>query len=229
MVSTTAAVYERLLARKRTRRVGWSRRTFKRAFDALLAGFGLVGASPLCLLIALCIKLEDGGPIFYCQLRVGRGGEPFRVVKFRSMVRDAERLTGAVWASADDPRITRVGRLLRATALDELPQLWNIFKGDMSFVGPRPERPEFVERFRSEIHEYTRRFVVRPGLTGIAQIFAQYDSPPRRKLRYDLLYLRRQGFWLDFKLILLSFFITLRAKWEHRGTKFPRVSRARLG
>jgi lipopolysaccharide/colanic/teichoic acid biosynthesis glycosyltransferase len=193
----------------------------KRALDVLLSGLGLALSGPVWLLVAAAIKLEDGGPVFYGQARVAQGGGgTFRVIKFRSMVPNAERMTGAVWAAAADPRVTRVGRFLRATALDELPQLLSIFKGDMSFVGPRPERPEFVRDFAKEIPRYQERFRVRPGLTGLAQIYGQYDSPPGRKLRYDLLYVRRQGFRLDLKLIALSFWITFRGRWERRGRKF---------
>ena len=192
----------------------------KRLFDCGLAGAGLLTALPLWGIIALAIKLEDCGSVFYRQARVGAGGRRFTVLKLRSMIRDAEKKTGAVWASEYDTRITRVGRVLRATALDELPQLWNILKGEMSFVGPRPERPELVTGFREKIADYDQRFAVRPGLTGLAQIYGKYDSHPRDKLRYDLLYIRRQSLWLDVKLILLSGWITLRGKWEHRGRKF---------
>lgn len=192
----------------------------KRGFDLLVSAVGLLCSAPLWVLIALAIKLEDWGPVFYSQTRMGRRGRIFRLLKFRSMVRDAERLTGAVWAEANDSRATRVGNFLRATALDELPQLLCILKGDMSFVGPRPERPEFVQRFRQEIAGYSKRFLVPPGLTGVAQIYGQYDSSPRHKLRYDLLYIKTQSFRLDLKLIALSFWITFRGKWEARGRKF---------
>ena len=192
----------------------------KRALDIMLSGLGLVLSAPLWAVISLAIKLEDGDGIVYGQERMGKGGQVFRVLKFRSMVRDAERETGAVWASENDARITRVGRFLRAIALDELPQLLNIVRGDMSFVGPRPERPELVARFREHISGYDSRFVVQPGLTGLAQIYGRYDSHPRDKLRYDLLYIRKRSFCLDLKLIVLSFWITLRGKWEYRGRKF---------
>jgi len=119
----------------------------KRLFDILLSSFGLIGSSPLWLLFASAIKLEDRGPVFYKQKRMGKNGRIFKALKFRSMIPDAEKHTGAVWASENDPRVTKVGRILRATAMDELPQLWNIFRGDMSFVGPRAERPELVEQF----------------------------------------------------------------------------------
>jgi lipopolysaccharide/colanic/teichoic acid biosynthesis glycosyltransferase len=173
----------------------------------------------LWILIPLLIWFEDRGPVFYTQERVGRNGRVFRVYKFRSMVPDAEKQTGAVWASEHDPRVTKTGRILRATAMDELPQLWNILKGDMSFVGPRAERPELVEKFAKEIRNYRRRFEVRPGLTGVAQVYGRYDTPPRNKLRYDLLYVKNQSLLLDIKLILLSVWITLKGKWESRQKK----------
>lgn len=192
----------------------------KRLLDIGLSLLGLCLAFPVGLLIALAVKLEDLGSILYGQERVGQGGRRFRILKFRSMVPDAERATGIVWASENDPRVTRVGRWLRATALDELPQLLNILKGDMSFVGPRAERPEWIERLTKQLPAYDARHIVRPGLTGLAQVYAKYDSSDRQKLRYDLLYIRRQSLWLDVKLILLSFWITLRGKWEARARKF---------
>jgi lipopolysaccharide/colanic/teichoic acid biosynthesis glycosyltransferase len=198
----------------------------KRLFDVLLAGLGLVGSLPLWVVIAILIKLDDGGPVFYGQNRVGRGGRPFRSWKFRSMVFDSDRRFGPLPAATDDARITRVGRLLRATAMDELPQLWNIFVGDMSFVGPRALAPAEIEAEGSGVPErlekipgYEARHRVRPGLTGIAQIYASRDLPRRQKFRLDLLYIRRRTFWLDCRLVAVSFWITLRARWEHRGRK----------
>jgi lipopolysaccharide/colanic/teichoic acid biosynthesis glycosyltransferase len=193
--------------------------TSKRLFDVLLAAAGLLFSWPLWMFIAACIKLEDAGPVFYFQKRVGKNGKPFWMAKFRSMIPNAEKGTGAVWASAKDERVTKVGRILRATAMDELPQLWNILKGDISFVGPRAERPEFIEKFRIEIPNYDLRLRIRPGLTGTAQVYGRYDSSPRDKLRLDLLYIQKQTFGLDIKLILLSFWITFHGKWEHRGRK----------
>jgi len=191
----------------------------KRLFDIFLSGIGLIGSSPLWLLFSLSIKLEDRGPIFYTQERVDKNGRVFKAIKFRSMIPDAEKHTGAVWASENDPRVTKVGRILRATAMDELTQLWNIFKGDMSFVGPRAERPELVEQFAKKIKDYNQRFLVTPGLTGMAQVYGSYDTPPQQKLRYDLLYVKKQSFLLDLKLIFLSFWITFRGKWESREKK----------
>jgi rhamnosyl/mannosyltransferase len=199
----------------------------KRALDITLSGAGLIVSAPLWALIALCIKLEDGGPVFYGQERSGLNSRPFRVRKFRSMVPDAEAATGAIQATEHDPRVTRVGRVLRATAMDELPQLWNIFRGDMSFTGPRALRPGEIEAIggdRVELLEdvpgFTLRASVRPGLTGVAQIYAARDIPRRNKFRYDLLYVRRQSLWLDVRLIALSFWITFRGTWESRGKKF---------
>jgi lipopolysaccharide/colanic/teichoic acid biosynthesis glycosyltransferase len=198
----------------------------KRFFDLILSGVGLVGSAPLWALIAAAIKLQDGGPVFFAQARVGRGGRPFRALKFRSMVPDADKRFGAVQASERDPRVTRVGRLLRATAMDELPQLWNIFVGDMSFVGPRPLMPGEVE-VRGDgrlvpldaIAGYAERHSVRPGLTGLTQVYASRDIRREKKFRLDLLYLKRASLWLDLKLIVLSFWITGRGQWETRAPK----------
>ena len=198
----------------------------KRAFDVIVSGAGLLVFAPVSVLIALGIKLEDGGPVFFTQDRVGRDCRVFTAYKFRSMVVDAERLTGAVQATENDPRVTRMGRILRATAFDELPQLWNILRGDMSVVGPRPLRPGEADTTAdgallplSAIPGYEARHRVRPGLTGIAQVYAPRDLPRTGKFRYDLLYQRRAGFCLDLRLILQSFWITARGRWEDRGRK----------
>lgn len=198
----------------------------KRLFDMVVAGAGLIVLSPIALLIAIAIKLDDGGPVFFSQDRVGLGGRVFPAFKFRSMVVDAERHTGAVQATAGDPRITRVGHLLRATAFDEMPQLWNILRGDMSVVGPRPLRPGEADTTAGgvllpleAVPGYQARHRVRPGLTGLAQIYAPRDLPRTGKFRYDLLYQRRASLWLDVRLILLSFWITVRGRWEDRDSK----------
>jgi lipopolysaccharide/colanic/teichoic acid biosynthesis glycosyltransferase len=198
----------------------------KRTFDAMLAAIGLIASAPLWALIAVAIKLEDGGPVFFPQGRVGRGGRVFEALKFRSMRPDAEALTGPVQATEDDPRVTRVGRVLRATAMDELPQLWNILAGDMSFVGPRPLRPGEVEVRGDgrviplrDVPGYAQRHGVRPGLTGLTQVYAPRDIPRASKFRLDLLYLKHASFCFDMKLILLSFWITGRGEWETRGRK----------
>jgi lipopolysaccharide/colanic/teichoic acid biosynthesis glycosyltransferase len=199
----------------------------KRALDVLLSGAGLVVSAPLWGLIALAIKLEDRGPVFYTQSRVGIGGRSFEARKFRSMIPNAEQGVGPVQAVERDPRVTRTGRLLRATAMDELPQLWNIFRGDMSFVGPRALRPEEIEvdaRGRriplDAIPGFAERITVVPGLTGIAQIYARRDVSRRQKFRFDRLYIRRQSLFLDVRLILVSFWITFRGTWEARERKY---------
>jgi len=199
----------------------------KRTFDVLLSGAGLVASSPLWALVAAAIKLETPGPVFYTQARVGEGGRVFQALKFRSMVQDAEAGVGPVQAVADDPRVTKVGRLMRATAMDELPQLWNIFVGDMSFVGPRALRPEEIEVDASgapvamqAVPGFVERCAVTPGLTGIAQIYARRDLPRRQKFRFDRLYIRRRSFGLDMRLIALSFWITFRGTWEASERKF---------
>lgn len=198
----------------------------KRTLDVGLSGVGLLVSSPIWLLVAAAIKLEDGGSVFYRQERVGQGGRTFDALKFRSMRPDAESSGRAIQAVTNDPRVTRIGRLMRATALDELPQLWNILIGDMSFVGPRALRPQEIETRGNgellsidDIAGSRERQQVRPGLTGIAQIFAPRDITRRNKFRYDRLYIRRQGFWFDLKLILLSFWVTVRGQWEHTGNK----------
>ena len=198
----------------------------KRAFDVALAGLGLALSAPLWAVIAMAVKAGDGGPVFYGQDRVGLGGRRFTSWKFRSMVPDADRRWGPRQAAEGDQRITRVGRLLRATAMDELPQLWSIFVGDMSFVGPRAlvpaeieARPGGVLERLEDMRGYEARHAVVPGLTGLAQVFAPRDIPRRQKFRYDLLYIRRQSFLLDMKLVALSFWITFRGRWERRDRK----------
>ena len=198
----------------------------KRALDGLLASSGILASLPLWAAIATAVKLEDGGPVFFTQERVGLEGRTFTALKFRSMKPDAEAGLGAVQAVDDDRRVTRVGRVLRATAMDELPQLWNILRGDMSFVGPRALRPGEIEGGETEyvpleaVPGYSRRVTVRPGLTGIAQIYAARDLSRRLKFRYDSLYIKRQSLWLDLRLILLSFWISYRGTWEAKGRKY---------
>lgn len=164
----------------------------------------------LWLLIPLAIWLEDRGPIFYSQKRVGKGGRIFSLYKFRSMRVGAEVETGPVWASVHDPRVTHVGRLLRSRALDELPQIWNVLKGEMSLVGPRPERPELVEGY----HLDPERLQIPPGITGLAQIYGGYQASPRNKLRYDRLYMRRMSPLVDIQLLALSVAISLLSRWQ---------------
>jgi sugar transferase (PEP-CTERM system associated) len=177
----------------------------KRAVDLALAGVGLLLAAPLMLLVALAIRLTSPGPVLYHQQRVGQHGRVFTIHKFRSMRVDAEARTGAVWARNDDDRVTPVGRLLRRTRLDELPQLWNVLVGEMSFVGPRPERPEFVAQLTDQIPFYGLRHVVKPGITGWAQVYYTYGASVEdalEKLQYDLFYIKNLSLALDAFILL---------------------------
>ncbi|QIA26696.1 sugar transferase [Thermaerobacter sp. PB12/4term] len=177
-------------------------RAVKRALD--LAGALLLALMffPVLLIVPLLIWLEDRGPVFYRQRRVGRDGRIFELIKFRTMVPDAEKYTGPVWASVNDPRVTRIGKWLRATRLDELPQLFNVLRGDMSLVGPRPERPEMVTEFAARNPLFRAREALKPGITGLAQVFGPYDLDPDSKLTYDLLYIARWGIMLDLMVLL---------------------------
>lgn len=206
-----------------------SRGRYKRSFDiaVLAAAFALL--LPLWLFLAvaipLAIRIEDGGPVFYRQTRLGLGGKPFRLVKFRTMVVDAEAATGPVWAGRRDPRITRVGGVLRRLRFDELPQLGSVLRGEMSLVGPRPERPALAERFASEIPGFGRRLRVRPGIVGLAQAVAGYHASPRRKLRYDNLYIARMSPWLDLRLLVWCVLATIRKEILGDAARAPATPR----
>ncbi len=181
----------------------WARGA-KRAVDMAASLMLVVFTSPLLLLTALLIKLESNGPVFYKQIRVGRGGQHFSIYKFRSMTVDAEK-SGVQWAAGNDARVTRVGRFIRKTRIDEIPQTFNILKGEMSFVGPRPERPEFTHMLAAEIPHYNDRHLVKPGLTGWAQIRYPYGASvedARQKLTYDLYYIKHFSFVLDLFIII---------------------------
>jgi len=190
-------------------------KALKRGFDIVLSILCLILGAPLMLLLSILIKLESRGPVIFKQVRVGEGEKPFNIYKFRSMTVDAEVTTGPVWAMDRDPRITRIGRFIRRFRIDELPQLINILKGDMSFVGPRPERPYFVESLKKEIPYYAVRLTVKPGLTGWAQIRFQYGSSIEdalEKLHYDLFYIKNYSFLLDLVIILKTARIILSGK-----------------
>lgn len=174
----------------------------KRILDIVVSLLGIIVTSPIMIIVVIAIKLSDGGNIFYKQERVTEGNRNFNVLKFRTMVMNAEQLTGPVLAGDDDPRITKIGKILRATRIDELPQFFNILFGDMSVVGPRPERPFFVEQFKEEIPDYKFRTIVKAGLTGLAQVLGKYSTTPEDKVRYDILYVRNYSIFLDLKLIL---------------------------
>lgn len=191
---------------------------WKTPLDYLVLLFAHVLLFPVWLvvwiLVPLAIWLYDRGPVFYTQQRIGKDGVAFEILKFRSMVRDAECLTGPVASFINDTRITPVGRFLRSASLDEVPQVINILRRDMSFVGPRAEQLELHKHILKECPDYWKRLHVLPGLTGIAQVYGRYNTVPRNKLRYDMLYIRRMAPLLDIKLIFMSGWITLRAKWQ---------------
>ncbi|MGH9801517.1 MAG: sugar transferase [Blastocatellia bacterium] len=198
----------------------------KRPLDVALSFLMLLLSAPVSLLLAVVIKLEDGGSVFYRQQRWGRFGKKFSVLKFRTMIAGADQKFGLKQAEENDQRITRIGRLLRATGLDELPQIVNILRGEMSFVGPRALAvgeiiyDEAGKRLEYEqVRGFVERLAVRPGLTSLATIFIPKDSSAWRKFRYDMLYIRRQSFRLDLWLIALSFRISFRGKWETRQKK----------
>jgi len=198
----------------------------KRPFDIFLSLLGLIISLPLWIIIAIAIYLEDRGPIFFSLQLPGRYDKPFRWLKFRTMKHLKGKRHKMIFLE-NDPRVTKVGRILRATAMDELPQLINILKGDMSFVGPRPiDRSEGNPRYKdvSEIPGYEIRRQVRPGLTGIAQVYADKYISPKNKFRYDNLYVKNMSFWLDVKIFLLSLWVTLKMGWERSGRKVKKGS-----
>lgn len=190
-------------------------RACKRAVDVALSLFGLTAFAPFGLLVALAIKMDSPGPVFFRQVRVGEGDKLFELIKFRSMRQDAEKGTGAVWASKNDSRVTRLGRFLRRTRLDEIPQLINVLKGEMSLVGPRPERPEFVRTLKERIPYYSERHFVKPGVSGWAQVRYPYGASVEdavEKLRYDLYYIKNISILLDLKIILKTISVMLRCQ-----------------
>jgi len=190
----------------------------RRAVSIVISLIGLILALPLLPLIMLAIRLDSKGPVFYTQTRVGKAGRVFKVVKFRTMRQDAEAENGPQWAGNGDPRVTRVGKVLRSSRLDEIPQLWCVLKGDMAFVGPRPERPEMIELFSKDIPYYGVRHMVRPGLTGWAQVMYKYGSTVedmREKLQYDLFYIKNASIGLD----LLIMFLTVKTVLLRRGAQ----------
>jgi len=188
---------------------GWNK-TIKRLGDIFISLLALALFLPLFPIIGILIKLDSKGPIFYTQERVGKNEEKYKIYKFRSMYSDAEEKTGPVLATSDDTRRTKLGKKLRQWRLDELPNLFNVLRGHMSLVGPRPERPEFVEQFKNTIPGYHLRFKVRPGITGLAQVNAPYDVPVEIKQLYDILYLNNYSLFLDFKIMLKTILVILR-------------------
>lgn len=199
----------------------WPAADLKRATDLLVSLIAIVVTLPLWALVALLIRLDSPGPILFRQLRVGQGGRLFHILKFRTMVVGAERDTGPVIAGRSDPRVTRVGRWLRAFRLDELPQLINVLRGDMSLVGPRPERPEFVQQFQQQISGYALRHLVRPGITGLAQVRGRYDTPAVDKLRFDLAYIFLWSPLLELKIILQTIAVMLTGTYAESSSDAP--------
>jgi len=179
-------------------------RPIKRAIDIVVAATLLLTCAPFALIIALLVRMESPGPVIFSQERVGLHGRRFRVHKFRTMIANAEAESGPVLSPSGDPRITRLGRIMRKYRIDEWPQFWNVLMGDMSLVGPRPERPEFIEKFIAENPLYERRFLVQPGLTGLAQIHGRYDSDYLHKLRYDLIYINSISPIADARILLAT-------------------------
>ena len=190
----------------------------KRIFDITIAVFSLILLTPLILLIALLLKCTSRGPILFTQTRVGKDGELFEMFKFRTMHVDAEKYTGPVWAKENDPRLIPSGKLLRKIHMDEIPQFINVIQGEMSIIGPRPERPVFVERFKKEIVDYEKRLQVKPGITGLAQVWHKYDETiedVRKKIKYDLLYIKKLCLWTDLRIM----FRTIRVIFTGEGAR----------
>ena len=180
--------------------------------DYSISFIGLLIASPILIVTGIAIKMTSSGPVFYTQVRVGKDGRLFNIIKFRTMRADAEFQSGPVWTKKNDSRITSIGKFLRETHIDELPQLINVLKGDMATIGPRPERPHFVEMLNDEIQGYTRRLAVKPGITGLAQCYCKADetiTDVRRKLRYDVLYIKNRCWRLDMQIIWRTLSLSL--------------------
>lgn len=179
---------------------GW-KLIIKRAFDLIVGLVGFVVSLPIIFIFSILVALTSKGPVFYMQERVGLMGRCFKVIKLRSMYQDAESRTGAVWAKKNDPRITPIGRVMRKTRIDELPQFWNVLKGDMSLVGPRPERPILTEKFSQEFADFPKRLRIIPGITGYAQINGGYDIAPNEKCKLDNYYIEHYSLWFDIKML----------------------------
>lgn len=195
----------------------WEKK-LKRVFDILVSLLILVITSPILIITSIAIKLDSKGPVFFKQERMGQNGKVFNILKFRSMINDAEKYTGPVWSQKDDPRVTRVGKIVRKMRIDEIPQMYNVLKGEMSLVGPRPERPYFVEKLSQEIPYYKRRLKVRPGITGWAQVKHKYDESiedVKVKLRYDLFYIENMSIRMDFKIMLRTILVVLFGKGHY--------------
>ena len=208
--ATEISLFDTPLLLVRRRGLTFTQRTVKRLMDIIISLIALIISSPVLLIVSVAIKLEDSGPVFYKQARVTQGNKEFNILKFRSMIPDAEKEGKSQPAVDNDPRITKVGKIIRATRIDELPQFLNILKGDMSIVGPRPERVEHVQAYRNAIPEFDFRLSVKGGLTGYAQVYGKYNTTPYDKLRLDLMYIENYSLLLDIKLILMTIRIMLK-------------------
>ena len=196
----------------------WEKK-LKRLMDLFISFFILIVTFPINIIIAILVKIDSSGPVFFRQDRIGMNSKKFRIIKFRSMYKDAEKYTGPVWSQKRDPRVTRVGRVIRRLRIDEIPQMYNVLKGEMSLVGPRPERPFFVEKLSEEIPYYKRRLKVRPGITGWAQVKHKYDESiedVKIKLRYDLFYIENMSLRMDFKILSRTIFVVLFGQGHYR-------------
>ena len=199
----------------------------KRLLDLIFVFIGVILFSPILIpmiiIIGICIIIEDGFPVLYSQKRLGFENKEFDLYKFRSMIKDAEKNTGPVWADKNnDPRLTKIGKFIRKYALDEIPQLFNILKGDISLVGPRPERPELFHKFSKLLPNFKKRLLVPQGLTGLAQLIGQYDTSPKNKTRYDLIYIKNKSIFLDIKIIILSVLVSLIGNWQSNSRTWIR-------
>lgn len=201
--------------------ISFVRKTYhiaKRAFDIVLSILAIIILSPLIGIIVILVKCTSKGPIIYSQIRVGKDGRLFNIYKFRTMKVDAEKTTGPIWAGAKDSRITPIGSFLRKTHMDEIPQFVNVLRGEMSVIGPRPERPVFVEQFVKEIPNYSKRLCVKPGITGLAQVWHRYDETiedVKKKIKYDLLYIKKICLWTDIRIL----FRTVRVVFTGEGAR----------
>lgn len=190
----------------------------KRGLDIIISFLSLIICLPIAFLVGLLIFIESGRPIFFFQDRVGKDGKIFKMFKFRSMIKNAEEHTGPVWAKKNDPRITKVGRFIRPGRLDEIPQLLNVIRGEMSLIGPRPERPCFVSELNNHIEDYHKRLRIRPGITGLAQIIHKYDTSiadVKKKIELDLYYIDNLSFVLDMKILIKTIGVMLSGKGAH--------------
>ncbi len=208
--ATDISLFDTPLLLVRRRGLTFTQRFIKRFMDIALSLIVLILTSPVLLIVSLAIKIEDGGPVFYKQARITRGGKIFNILKFRSMIPNAEKDGKSQPAVDNDPRITKIGKIIRATRIDELPQMLNILKGDMSIVGPRPERIEHVQKYSQAIPEFDFRLSVKGGLTGYAQVYGKYNTTPYDKIRLDLMYIENYSLMLDIKLILMTIRIMLK-------------------